>query len=179
MKFIEKDIQDCLHSILKGEGLFTAKLHEFIGMFWHSELRLLTLIRCNERIPAYLSGIAWLLKGRNRLILLHVHSTLDVCDFCRLQLSGSVYNWMHEKIIKFFHIDSEKTTFPIFHVVSWDKQPRRKIGFKKFVDSQELMIDQLASIEDTKLPFTENTKPFISFVHVGSHESSAENRTKM
>ena len=134
----------------------------FVGTFWHSEPRLLSLLYKNTQIPSFLSGIARPLRGHVGLILLHLHSTHDICDPCRLQLTGAMYKWLYKKMTLFFK--TGETNFPIFHlVISWYEKPGGKIDFTN-VKSGVIDVESMATIEDLDKPFSEETKPFVSIV---------------
>lgn len=137
-----------------------------MGTFWHSEPRLLSLLHNNKQIPSFLSGIARPIREHVGLILLHLHSTHDICDHCRLQFTGAMYQWLYRKMTLFFK--KNETNFPILHlVISWYEKPGPEIHFRN-VKSGVIDVESLATIEDLDKPFSEETKPFVSIVKLSS-----------
>lgn len=164
---IEQNIKALLTKVQEIEiKSHKVQLDKFIGRYWHSEPRLLSLLHNDIRIPAFLSGIARPLRNSVDLIMLHVHSTHNICDSCRTQFTGATYLWLYEKMVSFFTGDTG--TPPIFHlVVSWYEEPgeKNKIDFRKVrTGVAGINIDEVATIEDIKRPFDATTKPFVSIV---------------
>lgn len=171
---VEKNMQEHLTAVQNIEKKHAVVLNgnkKFVGTFWHSEPRLLSLLYNNKQIPSFLSGIARPLKGHVDLILLHLHSTHDICDNCRLQITGAMYQWLYRKMTSFFMND--ETKFPIFHlVISWYEKPGRVINFTN-VKSGVINVEGMATIEDLDNDFTIETKPFVSIVKLSSAYAAA------
>ena len=168
---IEEDISNRIEGIKKEQGLHKAQIDSFVGMFWHSEPRLLSVLRNDERIPAFLKGLALAIKGQVGLITLHLHSTHDICDNCRLQLTGATYQWLYKKMVSPFLVEGMPP--PLFHlIVSWYQAPKRKVDFKNIKNTPvnniknilDINVTDWATLDDTASPFSAETKPFVSII---------------
>jgi hypothetical protein len=160
---IEEDISDGVEGIKKHKEKHTDMRREFIKVYWHSESRLLALLHDDEKIPVFLNGISRPLKSQVSFIMLHLHSTNNICDNCRLQLTGATYKWLYEKIVQFFIKDDE--AYPLFHIIASWYQPCDKIkNIRKRPGVETIDIAEIAAIIDTKTPLSAYTKPFVSIV---------------
>src|SRR3989344_3789606 len=128
----------------------TAAFNQLIKNFYHSEPRVLRVFQENS--------INFLPHEPLESVILHLHSTYNSCDCCRMQFTGACYNWLYGKMknyhVKFFHI-----------VVTWFGDPKRQIEFGNPKEYTEIS-DHMASITHTHLesPFTEGTPSFVTFV---------------
>ena len=143
---------------------------DFIGNFWHSEPRILNYFYNDNTFLNYLSEIAKAANQGADLVLLQLHSTHNVCDNCRLQLTGAVHKWLYKKIIDIF----SHNCVPIFHVVvSWSDDPRTPILCTNTNNEGILNIDNVATIEALGHPLSKDTNPYVSFVRL---EPESENK---
>ncbi len=131
---------------------YKKKFDKLIGLFYHSEPRVLRLFRDLQMLSPS--------EEIFDAIVLHLHSTHNVCDHCRLQFANSSYLWLYENIIsrfknaKFFHI-----------VVTWFEKPSKSVSFIKPATMIEIS-EGMAPIQDTSKysAFTEKTNSFVTFV---------------
>ena len=96
---LEIGIQASLGKIEEDKLLYQRTLNKFVGGLWHSEPRLLSFLREDNCIPDFLSRKVIEINGRVDLIILHIHSRYNICDNCRLQLTGAMYKWIYNKDI--------------------------------------------------------------------------------
>jgi hypothetical protein len=136
----------------KARKKYKKTFDDLIGLFYHSEPRVLRLFTDLQMLSPS--------EEIFDAIVLHLHSTHNVCDHCRLQFANSSYLWLYENIIsrfknaKFFHI-----------VVTWFEKPSKPVSFIKPATMIEIS-EGMAPIQDTSKysAFTEKTNSFVTFV---------------
>lgn len=106
---------------------------------WHSEPRILSLLQEQTLRPRSLVG-----TKNPTIITLHLHSTNNVCNGCRLQLVGATYNWLYESVVCAF---GNVRPTPKFHIiVTWfDDYPRTT--FMNPVTTQEIKDSDFATFD--------------------------------
>ena len=169
---IEDAMQFHLKEIGKGRESYLSELSKFVGIFWHSEARLLSyLYRNSDAIGQYISKVASP-SVKLDVILLHMHSTHNICDHCRLQLTGAMYNWLYKGMITNLKVSDELA--PIIHmVISWSDTPRSTIHYKRKTEDAEIDLIEVASVKHAKVPFSKDTKPFVSIVRLTRPDASS------
>lgn len=168
---LERDISDQLQGIQKEQVTQQLELNQFVNLFWHSEPRLLSVLFKDGKIPVFLGGLAKPLIGHTSLVILHVHSTYNICDFCRLQFTGAAYKWLYKKMVTPFRSSSST---PLFHIiVSWYEEPRRRISFLNPNSDKMINAGKMATLSDTESAFAVGTKPFVSIVKLSLPSESA------
>ena len=166
IRCIEKEMKVIISEIEKEEENYSNELSKFVGCFWHSEVRMLSYLKDNCEL------IAQNIRQINRnmkldAVVLHIHSTHDACDNCRLQLSGAMYNWLYRKMFNNLILGDDSAQSPIIHLVlSWTDKPKTHIDYKKETECSEINLREVATIHDTVEPFSQHTKPFVSIVHL-------------
>ena len=87
-------------------------------------------------------------KSDINAITLHMHSTHDMCDNCRLQVTGAIYSWMYVLMSSFVE------NHPVFHVfVSYrlpyvNQNRTQKAKIRRDVEIKEIPIESLAQYSD-------------------------------
>ena len=141
-------------------------MSQVINKFWHSELRILQLLH-SESSELYdtLRKVAMSQTENDSVdfLLLHLHSTHNVCEDCRLQLAGAMQTWLYKKITDIFLFNDH---IPIFHlVVSWLDAPGRAIHRDK-PQCCELNMNNVATSTSLRSELTDATDPYVSIVRL-------------
>ena len=139
---------------------------------WHSEPRVLGFFSKSEtkhrlQTLAYL----WLSKGHTiDSVFLHLHSTRDVCDECRMQLTRACYKWLYRNMVEIFKNQGQ---VPLFHmVISWfEEYPG---AYKNIRTGTIINTDELSKIGDLAHGFSDMTKPLVTIVKLSLPEAEAE-----
>jgi hypothetical protein len=161
LKAIEEDLAKKLEALSKLRPKYREELTKVIGTLWHSETRLLRWLNLSSHFSGFLTGVAVTRTPSTPILLvgLHLHSTKNVCDSCRLQLTGASYNWLYKKMVDKFCMES---THPKFHIlVSWEKP--HDVFFDNKKDQEILDISRdIGSRKDLDDRFTSLTPPLLS-----------------
>lgn len=156
-----KEASEDLKSYQVAVNRYYKEISPLVIRVWHSEPRLLFFLK-NSLKPGIFSTAK--LGFIPDIITLHLHSSQDCCDCCRLQLVGSVYNWLYETAL--FSI-GQKNENLLFHViVTWfDSFPGK---YKNLTSQSNINKDQFATIDDASPnpgSFTnQQQKFFVTFV---------------
>ena len=168
---LEEQIISNVENIAIQRKSYEDKRSSFVHAFWHSEARLLFYVQELSGLPACVSNAVESKEGFLKLIILHAHSRFNVCDHCRLQLTGSIYKWMYRKMLNLFHIECNDRKPPKFHlIISYSGNPRSRIDYNNPNDTREINIDAIESVDATDKFFCEETKPFVSIVNLSVAE---------
>lgn len=165
LKAIEEELAKKLVALSKLRPKYREELTKVIGILWHSETRLLRWLNLSSHFSGFLTGLATTKTPSTPILFiwLHLHSTKNVCDDCRLQLTGASYNWLYKKMVDKFCIEP---TYPKFHIlISWEKP--HEVVFDNKKDQQVLDINKgIASIQDLGVMFTSSTPPLLSLFQI-------------
>ena len=163
-KSLEEDLIQKMATISKKRENYDSQLKPFVHDFWHSEPRLLSHL---QAIHPCVSDAVKLKVGVVKLIILHVHSRFNVCDNCRLQLTGAIYKWMYRHMLSLFPIECNGPIPIKFHlIVSHNGDPGKRIDYKNSLGGNQINIDEVASVGEIDESFGRETKPFVSIVQL-------------
>jgi hypothetical protein len=166
---VEQQMKMHIMAIEELEYKHKIQLNIFLKTFWHSEAKLLHFLRCENKVEVFLNDIAYQLATQSspvELILLHLHSTYNICDVCREQITRATYVWLYEKITFIFTSKNGSNKLPpIFHIIaSFDEvRPNMRIDLKT-PKSGGIRISEVATLLDIKNAFLDIKKPVLSIV---------------
>lgn len=149
---------------------YNTKVSTFISKFWHSEPRLLYFLKQNS-LTRRSGMLTSLISSDVDVVVLHLHSTHNVCNNCRLQLVGATYGWLYQMIVDTFSKQGKK---PIFHIiVSWSIE-YEKATLINPSSNNNIALKDIASYENVEEGLKASTPPCVSFVKLSIPESVVE-----
>ena len=160
-----KEAIDDLKAYQAAVNRYYKEISPLVIRVWHSEPRLLFFLKKYLKPGIFSTARLGFIPD---IITLHLHSTQECCDCCRLQLVGSVYNWLYETAL--FSI-GQKNENLLFHIiVTWfDVFPG---NYKNRIRKSSIDINEFATIDDASPNPNSFTNPqqkfFVTFVSLDS-----------
>lgn len=169
---IKEEVDKEIDALKKSTKNKLSNLSIIVSKFWHSEPRTLFQLRkwCDDGLMRAL-GLS--LRTPPKAVVLHLHSTQDSCNRCRLQIVGAVYHWLYAAMVDAFSRDD---VVPYFHtVVSYrlPYDPYTEKGETKYshtVDHPAITLDNISAYADIEEEIYEYTKPVVSFVKIDERD---------
>ena len=139
----KKKVDDLFNKVKKTTKAYYDAIAPLNLLIWHSEPRLFSFLKDYIRPNSLHHEQIGFIPAS---VTLHLHSTHNCCDNCRLQITGAIYNWLYESIVCAFGYTQSDP--PIFHVIfTWRTSYNgelRNVDNKKTIDP-----NFFASLEDT------------------------------